>query len=247
MKPEGIAILSGDDELLNKYDPKMKKITFGIEKHNEIRAENIRIKSVEAVEFDIFDDNRRYTIKIPAYGSHLAALAPAAAIIGRLLGLTVNDIRQGFMSYKPVEGRSNVTSLKDITLIDDCYNANPNSVKAALTSLSSLSGRRVAILGDMLNLGEHSEQMHKEIGIFAAQCNIDTLLCHGEQARFIYEGYISAGGKNARYYTQINEIIEDIPNQIKKDDVILVKASRGMYFEKLLPIISDLSEEEKII
>ena len=144
------------------------------------------------------------------------------------------------MSYKPVEGRSNVSNPEGITLIDDCYNANPNSVKAALTSISTLPGRHVAILGDMLNLGEHSKQMHREIGEIAAQCGIDVLLCHGERARLIYDGYMSAGGAQAQYYPLMTELKAEIPGQIKKGDVVLVKASRGMHFEELLSLISSL-------
>jgi len=155
--------------------------------------------------------------------------------------MTDEEIQRGFMSYAPVEGRSNVSMHNGITLIDDCYNANPNSVKAALTSISTLSGRHVAILGDMLNLGEHSTQMHYEVGTFAAKSNLNVLLCHGNQAQHIYEGYLSSGGKLANYYTDMAELKKDIPSQIKKGDAVLVKASRGMQFEQLLPVFtSDL-------
>jgi len=238
MESTGIAVLNGDDELLMGYDPGIHKITFGLGESNDVRAVNIRTKTVEAVEFDIISGTGRFPVVIPAYGSHLANLAPAAVIAGRLLGLADEEICRGFLSYSPVEGRSNVTNPKGITLIDDCYNANPNSVRAALTSISTLSGRRVAILGDMLNLGEYSEQMHYEIGVFAAQCGINSLLCHGSHARFIYDGYISAGGTQAYYYPLMTEFKENIPGKIKKGDVVLVKASLGMHFKELLPVIS---------
>ena len=246
MKPTGIAVLNGDDDLLLGYDPKMQKITFGLEEHNDIRATNLETKGIDAVEFDIADNKSQFRVKLPAYGSHLPALAPAAVIVARLLGLSDDEICKGFMSYAPVEGRSRVTNLGSITLIDDCYNANPNSVKAALTSISSLPGRRIAILGDMFNLGEHSKQMHTEVGIFAAESKIDLLLCQGDLAHMIYDGYISAGGAEAHYYSKMLELCDDIPKKIKKGDAILVKASRGMHFEVLLPIISDLKMEQMI-
>jgi UDP-N-acetylmuramoyl-tripeptide--D-alanyl-D-alanine ligase len=157
--------------------------------------------------------------------------------------LTDEEICKGFMSYAPVEGRSRVVNTGYVTLIDDCYNANPNSVKAALTSISALPGRRVAILGDMFNLGTHSNKMHNDVGVFAAQCGIDALLCHGENARLIYDGYISANGYRANYYKLMSELMNDIPDQIKKGDAVLVKASRGMHFERILPVISDLKSE----
>jgi len=245
MKPTGIAVLNGDDELLLGYDPKMKKIKFGLEEHNDVRAINVYAKSVDALEFDITSEKSRFHVTLPAYGTHLAALAPAAVITGQLLGMTDEDICRGFLLYAPVEGRSVVTKPNGITLIDDCYNANPNSVKAALTSISALSGRRVAILGDMFNLGEHTKEMHTEVGAFAASCEIDVLLCQGELARLIYEGFISGGGKEAYYYPTMEELIAELPKQTKKGDTILVKASRGMHFEQLLPVISRSLAAEK--
>jgi len=240
MKPTGIAVLNGDDELLLGYDPKMRKIIFGLEGHNDVRAENIRSDSIEYIDLDIASDESDFHIRIPAYGSHIAALAPAAVIVARLLGMTDDEIRRGFLLYAPVEGRSRITDAEGIVLIDDCYNASPNSVKAALTSISSLQGRHVAILGDMLELGEHSDKMHNEVGAFAAQNNIDVLLCQGDKARFMYEGYLSANGAQAHYYQTMDDLVAELPEMIKKGDAILVKASRGMSFDKLLPIISDL-------
>ena len=242
MKPTGTAVLNGDDELLMNYDPKMRKITFGLEERNDVRALNIRANGINEIEMEILCEKSRFDIKIPAYGSHISALAPAAVIIGQLLKMSNDEIKRGFLLYKPVEGRAKVTDSNGITLIDDCYNANPNSVKAALTSISVLEGRHVVILGDMLNLGEHSEKMHREAGAFAAQSNIDVLLCHGEQAKYIYEGFLSAapvGCENAYYYEQIDDLIDDIPKKIKKGDAVLVKASRGMHLERLLPVICE--------
>jgi len=240
MKPSGIAILNGDDELLMDFDPKMRKITYGLNEFNDVRVTNIIQENIDTIKFDIISGMDVLPVKIPAYGSHLASLAAAAVITGRLLGSTDEEICKGFMSYKPVEGRSRVTKSNEMTLIDDCYNANPNSVKAALTSLATLKGRRVAILGDMFNLGEHSGQMHYEVGVCAANSGIEVLLCQGGQARFIYEGYLTAGGNHAFYFELMTELKTNIQDKIKKGDTILVKASRGMHFEDLLPVISSL-------
>jgi len=241
MNPDtGIAVLNGDDELLSGYDPKMRKITFGFKDHNDVRVSNVRTDSINFIEFEVIGDNYRFIAKIPAYGSHLAALAPAAVIAGRLLDMTDEEICRGFLSFTPADGRSNITVSNEITLINDCYNANPNSVKAALTSMSALTGRHVAILGDMFNLGRHSEEMHHEIGVFAAKNGINLLLCHGELAKHIYDGFIAANtsdGNRAYHYPKITELKNEIPDKIKKGDAVLVKASRGMYFEELIPFI----------
>ena len=238
MKPGGIAVLNGDDKLLKDYDPGMRKITFGLGEHNDIRAENVITEGIEFVEADITCETGQFHMRIPAYGSHLANLAPAATVVGRLLGLKDREICRGFLRYAPVEGRSNVTNPAGITLIDDCYNANPASVKAALGSISKLPGRHVAILGDMLNLSGFSEQMHYEVGKFTADCGIDILICQGEHARFIYDGFTCAGGALAYYYPLMAELLTETPAHIKKGDVVLVKASHDMHFEKLLPVIS---------
>ena len=245
MKSDGIAVMNGDDELLSGYNTGLRTLKFGYEKHNDVRVENVVYDNFDFMEFDIVDDLKRFSVHLPAYGVHLTALAPAAVITGRLSGMSDEEIREGFLTYVPVEGRSNVVKSDNFTLIDDCYNANPNSVKSALISISLLPGHHIAILGDMFNLGEHSKQLHYDTGVFAATSGIAGLICLGDHALEIYNGYVSAGGSEAFYYTSIDELAEDIPLKIKKGDVILLKASRGMYFEKLLPVIYGFQPNER--
>jgi UDP-N-acetylmuramoyl-tripeptide--D-alanyl-D-alanine ligase len=235
MKPDGIAILNGDDDMLRKYDPGMRGITFGLDKHNDFRAENISAEGTSAVSCDITSAAGRFRVKIPAYGSHLASLAPLAAAAGRLLGLTDIEISNGLLSYVPVTGRSNVSDTGTITLINDCYNANPHSVTAALKSLSTLPSRRVAILGDMLGLGEQADRLHRETGDFAAQScnNIDILICCGDMARLIYDNYNRYGSGKAYFYPAKADLIADLPGLLNKGDTVLVKASRAMRFEEI--------------
>ena len=242
MDSSGLAVLSGDDDLLWEYDPGMRKVTFGLDERNDFRAENISTDKMEKVLFDIVHESGRFPACIPSYGGHLAIAALAAAATGRALGLTDEEISCGFLSYLPVEGRANVRETGYITLIDDCYNANPDSVMTALESLSALPRRRVAILGDMLNLGGLSDSMHREIGAFAARRSIDCLICCGDMAALVYEGYTSSGGNEAHYYPDKEGLISAIMGLIKKEDAVLVKASHGMKFEELLPVISRLRE-----
>ena len=237
MDQNGVAVLNGDDELLQKYDPGMRKILFGLGEHNDIRAENIRANSTREVLFDIVSDKGRFEASVPSYGNHLAPAALAAAAAGRLLGLTDEEITRGLLAYSPVSGRANVTDTGFITLIDDRYNANPNSVKSALSSLSALPKRHVAILGDMLELGSQSEQLHRDTGAYAARNGVDCLICCGNMAEFTYEGYVSAGGNFAYFYPIKDELITAIPELIKEGDAVLVKASHGMKFEELLPVL----------
>ena len=239
MSSDGTAILNGDDELLREYNPGIRKVMFGFNECNDFRAENVFSDGTESVTFDIVSANGRFNVIIPSYGSHLAAAALAATAIGRQLGLSDEDIARGLLSYRPVDGRARVKDTGHITLIDDCYNANPNSVMAALTSLSKLRKRRVAVLGDMLELGGKSEQLHREIGSYAAQNSIDSLICCGEMAKCIFSEYQSVGGRAAFYYPSKPELINALDKLIKKGDAVLVKASHSMGFDELLPYLRD--------
>ena len=233
MAPNATAIVNGDDELLWRYNPGIRRLTYGLDRRNDFYAENISAQGTSAVTFDIVSGAGRLPAKIPAFGSHLASAALPAAAIGRLLGLTDEEISRGLLAYAPVGGRASVTDTGFVTLIDDCYNANPNSVKEALRSLSALPGRRVAILGDMKELGRESDGLHREVGVFAARSEIDTLICCGDLAALIHEGFKSVGGKNALYFPQKPELIAALQGLLEKGDKVLVKASHSMRFEEI--------------
>ena len=239
MNYDGVAVLNGDDRLLRAYKSDIKKVLFGQNEYNDFRVENINIQGISSIAMDIVSSDGRFRAEIPAYGSHLAALAAAAAAVGRLLKLTDEEISAGLSTYAHVEGRSNISVENGISIINDCYNATPDSVKAALTSLSQLPCRRVAILGDMLNLGSFSDELHFEIGSFAAKRGVNLLLCHGEKALFIAEGFnaANANGGLAQHYVNFDDLLDAVPKKIKKGDAVLVKASRGMRFERVLPVL----------
>ena len=240
MSPDSLALMNGDDDLLRGFDTKRDTIYFGLDEGNDFRAVNIKTHGTEFVEFDISTKSGQFPVKIYSYGSHLAQLAPAAAAIGRLLGLSDDEISRGLASYAPVGGRANAESTGNITLIDDCYNANPNSVRAALSSLASLSGRRVAILGDMLGLGADADALHREVGAFAAKCGVDALICSGDMARYIVDGFKFGGGQDACYFEDRADLVAAFPGLVKKGDAVLVKASNGMKFSELLPALREL-------
>jgi len=233
MKPDSVAVLNGDDELLWGYDPGKRKITFGLLQRNDLRAEDVRTEGAEAVIFEAVSESGRFTVKIPSYGGHLVSLALSAIAVGRLLGMKDEEISSGLLSFVPVGGRSNVTQTGSIVLIDDCYNANPDSVEAALLSLSELPGRRVAILGDMLNLGPESDKLHYEAGVFAARNGIDILVSCGREAMFIRDGYNAVSGRESYHFNTNDDVIAMLPGLIKKDDAVLVKASNSMRFNEI--------------
>ena len=235
MNKDGIAVVNGDDALLSEFDPKIKKLTYGIGAHNEIKAENIVDRASDGIDCDIVTADSRFSVHIPAFGSHMVLAALCAAAVSKSLGLSDAEIAQGLLNYKAVGGRANITDINGIRVINDCYNANPNSVRAALTSLSGLSGRKVAVLGDMFELGKDSDMLHRSIGEFAAEKGIDLLLCCGENSKNMYDGFISAPDhKEGVYFNTRDELIEALSSHIKEGDNILVKASHGMHFEKIV-------------
>ena len=234
MREDGIAVVNGDDVLLRRFDPGMKKIMFGLEMHNDYRAVSVNAQGTCGVACSIVRENGCFDVFVPAFGSHMAYGVLAAAAIGHVLGLTDEQIRQGIGRYEPVGGRANVHDTGYITVIDDCYNANPNSVSASIRSLTALDGRKVAILGDMFELGTDAQRLHAEIGELAAQSGVDCLICCGELAENIRNGFVSAGnGGQSFYYKDKQSLLEALPDYIKQGDSVLVKASHGMHFEQL--------------
>ena len=162
-------------------------------------------------------------------GSVTNALAAAAA--GKLLGLTNEEIANGVASYKTVGSRANVINTGKIKIIDDCYNANPTSVRASLDTLSNLDGRKVAILGDMKELGSEELKLHFDTGVYAKSKDIGTVITVGELAKEL------AKGADGKAFDTIEDAKSEILKTIKSGDVVLVKASHSMQFENIVEFL----------
>ena len=246
MPTGGAAVVCGDDERLFALNPGMEKLTFGLNERNDYRAKNMQTDSTNGVAFDILGGKLSIHAEIPAFGSHLALAALAAAAVGERLGMSGDEIATGLGKYKPVGSRSGVIETGFITIIDDCYNANPHSMAAALRSVSELSGRRVALLGDMKELGVKSKELHREIGLLAGELGINCLICCGEHAEFIFKGYIASRFDGESYHFPFKDsLLERLPGIIKKGDTVLVKASHSMKFEEFLPELEKLCSKAK--
>lgn len=168
---------------------------------------------------------KKLSVTIPAIGTYMVANALAAAAVGVQLGLSREEIKAGISAYKTVGSRANLIDTGKIKIIDDCYNANPTSVKASLDTLMNFSGRKVAVLGDMKELGENELELHFEVGKYAEKC--DAVICAGPLALKIAEG------ADGIYYKTKEELIANLPSLINDGDVVLVKASHSMEFEKI--------------
>ncbi len=255
MDPEGYVFVNGDDDLLcqmgkkGEHDP----IHFGLAPQNEIFASNVVSKGLFGSQAVIHANLQVFPVDIPLPGAHMVLNALAAAGVGMLLGLDIQEIKAGIASVAAVAGRSNVLSLSFCTLIDDCYNANPASMRAALDLLALALGRKVAVLGDMFELGEGKERLHGEVGSYAVERGIDLLVCTGPLSRNMYEkakksidemSPASSGTKEMEiyYFETREEMAKKLPELLREGDTVLVKASHGMEFEKVVALLKSMGQ-----
>lgn len=174
-------------------------------------------------------------VEIPIPGAHNLYNAMAAAGVGLKLGLTLSEIREGLALAKTISGRSHLIEAGGMIIIDDCYNANPMSMKASLDVLKTGLGRRIAVLGDMGELGEQEKQLHYEVGAYAAKAGIDVLFCAGELSAETGRGAVETGGLGQVFYEkQRDAMLEELLAFVRKGDTILVKASHFMDFPEVV-------------
>lgn len=173
-------------------------------------------------------------VRIPLPGEHMVLNALAAATVGHLLGLTPEEIAKGVGAVEAVGGRAHIVDTGRYTLIDDCYNANPVSMKAAIDLLATANTRKTAVMGDMFELGENENAFHREVGAYAAEKGIDVIVCIGTLAAQMTEGAKKARGKEVYHFADKEAFLSHADEILKSGDAVLLKASHGMHFEELL-------------
>ena len=238
MNPKGTVVVNGDDDKLATIHEVYGKapVTFGMNKQNAIWADHIENRGLLGSCADIHMGDEVVHAIIPLPGEHMIYNAMAAAAVALQFGMSKEEIAAGISHVEAVAGRSHLVEAGDKVIIDDCYNANPVSMKAAIDLLATAPGRKVAILGDMFELGENEKAMHGEVGEYAAEKGIDLILCVGELSEAMYQEAAGNGG-NAKYY-ETREALEAVLNEIlQQGDTVLVKASHSMAFENLVKCI----------
>ena len=239
LSADGTIILCHDDDKLRTVtDYHGIRPTFYGTGNDEYRAENITEKGLDGIGCTLIhrsrtddpDDNARIDVTIPTMGRHNVLNALCAMAVGTQLGLTPEEIKRGLESFENVGSRNHIIKTDTLTIIDDCYNANPTSTKAGLDTLSKLGGRRVAILGDMKELGANEIALHREVGAYAKEVGIDMLVAVGPLSEATAEGY----GKGAYYYATVERCIDRLKRYLQPGDTILVKASHSMRFERIV-------------
>ncbi|WP_288887644.1 UDP-N-acetylmuramoyl-tripeptide--D-alanyl-D-alanine ligase [uncultured Eubacterium sp.] len=243
MNEKGLIVLNGDDDKLITIEDYKGIVPLLFGNNDEFSAYPIDVTDLgllgTKVLFNILGRTIEATIPIP--GKHMVGNALAASLIGDYFGLNDDEIKNGIESLKAVSGRNNIIKTDKYVVIDDCYNANPMSMKASLDVLSTAKTRKVAILGDMFELGKDEIELHKEIGKYAISKNIDVIVCVGDLSKnmCLTARSVNEDGKSDVYYFETLEQIKEVLfNIIEEDDTVLVKASNGMHFKELIEMLT---------
>lgn len=241
MPEKGKIFLNGDDKMLQTVRSDLLDIKYyGINKNNDYIARGVTNRGMDGVSYTVVcPDGTNVEIDVQFPGEHMVANSMAAVLVGCEMGLDADEIANGVAKFIPSQLRLEMRKNKNgVTVINDTYNANPDSVRAAIDVLLSAAGRKICVLGDMLELGRASNDMHYEVGRYAAEKNIDLIICVGTHSRYTYEGvyYEIDKGKTlsqAMYFMDKENVEDNIASILKKGDTILLKASRGMKFEEI--------------
>ncbi len=240
MREDGITVLCGDDDKLREINEVQGKapIFFGIDEGNRYKAHSINSDNETKTEFTVSYDDREFSSTVYALGRHMVTNALCATAIGKHFGLTDEEIAKGIEEYKPTGSRQNIIKTEKLTIIDDCYNANPTSMKASMETLAGFGGRRVAIIGDMKELGSHTAQLHQEIGAFAVEKNLDLVIAIGELSLNIYKQ--ARPHIDAEWFETVEEAKLELYEMLTIGDTVLVKASHSMKFEEIVEYLKEL-------
>lgn len=236
MDEDAPLVVNNDDSHLAGICVDRNIITYGIDHDAEIRGVDIE-QNTESTRFSIVYKKESYPVALPCIGKHNVYNALAAFAVGVLNDVPPQDITAKLAEYEPSGMRQRVEKRGEQTLIIDCYNASPDSMRAALSVLSQMKpengGRRIAVLADMLELGERSPELHEQVGEMAVNAKIDKLICYGNMARYTAKRADELG-LHSGCTGDKGMLTEYIKATVKPDDIVLFKGSRGMHLEEII-------------
>lgn len=245
LKPGGYIVINNDNDMLNKWakeDTKYKKYTFGIDEKSDVMAYNIKV-SEDYSTYNVKINNKEYFVKVPVSGKHFVYNSLCAIAVGNLLNIAPENIIKGIETFTLTKNRMEVNKIKDdVTVINDAYNASYDSMKAAIEYLQGLpGGRKIAVLGDMFELGKYSEEIHRKVGIEVFTHKIDMLVTVGNESKYIAEEvkYLGMPKENVTSFNTTEEATDYLNNILRKNDVVLLKAAHGMQFSKIFDGINN--------
>ena len=227
---DGLAVLNGDDALLDTVTLPQTILRCGLSEHCDVRVSEVEDRGIDGIRCAVTTAKARYELSIPAPGKHMVYSAAMAAAIGEYLGETKEEIEHGVASYEPSGSRMHVIALSENRrLLDDCYNAGPQSMAASLRVLGASGEKTVAVIGDMAELGELTEQAHREIGELTRELGIRTVIAVGARAK-----YFTEGNPSAQWFERVEDAMDAIKAAFAPGSAMLVKASHSMHFEKIV-------------
>lgn len=232
-------VLNGDDDKLSTVkNDDFNVLFFGIENENcDVRAIDIKEGDLHT-DFTVVCKDGKQNVTLPTVGIHNVYNALAAITVGLCFGVTLEQSANGLKDYVPSGMRQRIKKLGNITFIEDCYNASPDSQRAALNSLCTVAnGRRIAVVGDMLELGSYSETAHRQVGEYAAEKKIDMLYTLGENSKYTADSARLGGLKNVFEFTDKQDLADALIQELKDGDTVMFKASRGMRLEEVFTFI----------
>ena len=235
LRPGGLAVFNGDNDLLSSVAERYHAVTFGLGEINDVRAKNITTKN-DTTHFTADAFGTSMEITLPAVGEHNILNALAAIAVGLKCGVAPERIESGLAGFRNTGMRQHIYDCRGVKIIEDCYNAGPESMEAAFGVLGSYPGRKLAALGGMLELGPLAPQAHYRVGTLAAQ-TADVLFAYGANSEQTVRGALDAGMKNAKYFESHEELAHALKAELRAGDNLLVKGSRGMKMERVLRLL----------
>ena len=235
MKASATLCVNADDGMLWDSRAKIaqKQISFGWRNQGgDVCGTNVE-QTTGALRFDVKTEEGSFPVALPLEGEHFVLDALSAIAVGFALGVSAERMQQRLSRFRNMEGRQELFEAKGVTIIKDCYNAGPESMAAALKVLKKRSGRRIAVLGDMLELGTITEIAHAEVGQLACQC-ADVLLCYGPNAPVVARGAKECGMKDVIAFDDRTAMASHLRAICRQGDVLLFKGSHGMHMELVL-------------
>ena len=233
LKKGGTLIVNADDERLCKVKAtkNYKVVTFGV-RRGVLKPE--KLKWTENLCADFYIGRTHFVLNVP--GDHNLYDALAAIAVGEALRIPKGDIAKALAGFTSTSMRMEIKNANGFKIISDCYNANPSSTKMALQTIGNMKveAKRIAVLGDMLELGKESGNLHKQIGAMVPEMNFDILIAVGNDAKKYVEGAKSRGMKNVFHYDSVDDAVDCLSQTVAEGDVVLVKGSRGMHMERVV-------------
>ncbi|MDO4619058.1 MAG: UDP-N-acetylmuramoyl-tripeptide--D-alanyl-D-alanine ligase [Lachnospiraceae bacterium] len=233
----GTVILNGEDDKLAAVEDvhARRPIFYGMDPRFRVYADEICPQGLKGTRCTIHVDEEAFEVLVPLPGRHMVMNALAGAAVGYTYGLTAEEIKAGIESLESLAGRLHILEKNGVTVIDDCYNANPMSMKASVGILKEAEGRRIAILGDMGELGKTEAALHREVGEAVGTMGIERFVLVGSLVKNLADGIAAVSPETeVLQFDELETALEKLPELVQEGDTVLVKASHFMHFEKIV-------------